>query len=97
MIFQRCHRIDDHVILPGNLLKHRPGIFGCLRFQDSPAAFPNPHQTAFEMADRMPALPHGTRVVPSLWQAETHQTMALVSFYQQTGEHPTGNGQKMPG
>ena len=97
MIFQRCHRIDDHVILPSNLLKHRPDIFGYLRFQDSPAAFPNPHQTAFEMADRMLALPHGTRVVPSLWQAETHQTMAQVSSYQQTGEHAVGNRQKILG
>jgi hypothetical protein len=92
MIFQGYHRIDDHVILPGNLLKRRPGIFGYLRFQDPPAAFQYPHQTALEMADRMLASPHGTRVVPSLWQAETYQTMTLGSSFQQTGEHPVENG-----
>lgn len=97
MVFQRFHGIDDHVILPCNLLRRRPGMFGYFRFQDPPAAFPNPHRTAFEMADHALALPHFTRVVPSLWQAETHQTMTLVSSFQQAGEHPAGNRQEILG
>jgi hypothetical protein len=92
MIFQGYHRIDDHVMLPCDLLKHRTGIFGYLRLQDPPAAFPNPHQTAFEMTDRMLTSLHSTYVVASLWQAETYQTMILGSPFQQTGEHPVETG-----
>ena len=92
MIFQGYHRIDDHVVLACDLLKHRMGIFGCLRLQAPPAAFPYPHQTAFETADRMLASFHSTYVVASLWQAETYQTMTLGSPSQQTGDHPAENG-----
>ena len=84
MILPDFHRTDDHVILPGNLLLHRRGLFGCPLLQD--LAFRDPHQTVFEIADRMLALPQGTRAAPSVRQADTCLTNEPASSHQQTGD-----------
>jgi hypothetical protein len=84
MILPDFHRIDDHVIRPGNLLQHQRGLFGCPLLQGFSAAFRNPHQTVFEIADRMLALPQGTHAVLSVRQAETCLTDEPASSHQQT-------------
>jgi hypothetical protein len=86
MILPDFHRIDDHVILPGNLLQHRRGLFGYPLLRGFSAAFRHPHQTVFEIADRMLALPQGTHAVPSVRQAETCLTDEPASSHQQTGD-----------
>jgi hypothetical protein len=85
MILPDFHRIDDHVILPGNLLQHQRGLFGYLLLQGFSATFRNPHQTVLEIADRMLALPQGPHAVPSVRQAETCLTEEPASSHQQTG------------
>jgi hypothetical protein len=98
MILPDFHRIDDHVILPDNLLQHRRGLFGYPLLQGFSAAFRNPHQTVFEIADRMLALPQGTHAVPSVRQAETCLTDEPASSHQQTGDSQReagGNSQIM--
>jgi len=84
MILPHFHRIDDHVILPGNLLQHQRGLFDYLLLQD--LAFRHPHQTVFEIADRMLALHQGTHAVLSVRQAETCLTDEPASSHQQTGD-----------
>ncbi len=53
MILHHLHRVDDHIVLFGNPLKHLFDVLSYLFCQDALSIFRNPYEMVFEIMYRM--------------------------------------------
>jgi hypothetical protein len=63
MIFHHLHRVDDHVVLFGNRLKHLLGVVGYLWPKDLLTILRNSDEMILEIVDRVLASSQGTHAL----------------------------------
>ena len=63
MILYYLHRVDDHIVLFGNPLKHLFDVLSYLFCQDALSIFRNPYEVVFEIVNRMFASSQSTHAL----------------------------------
>ena len=63
MILHHLHRVDDHIVLFGNPLKHLLDVLGYLFCQDALSIFRNPYEMVFQIVNCMFASSQSTHAL----------------------------------